>query len=211
MKTPLHTAILSIAIALSTHSAAQTITCDLFSVTGMEPDAFNVNNTMINIAMEGEFSLFANYPYIASVTDCNEDTIATGGLYYFGQLGGTEQGYPVSLIPDDVCFPIEIEFVFGNDLFENDTCYYTYQTTGFSRTTDTHFDLNVYPNPTRDKIQLSSSASMCGEEYSIYNTSGKSVKTGKINSLNATIDVSHLPNGFYTLNIRNTSSRFVKE
>ena len=126
MKT-LHITLAAIAILSSAFTGtAQTINCDLFTVTGLEPDTFDVNSTLINIEMAGGVSDFANYPYIPAVTDCNGDTVATGGMFFFGQIGGTEQGYPVSLLAEDVCLPLTIEFVFGNDLFETDTCLLTF-------------------------------------------------------------------------------------
>jgi hypothetical protein len=108
---------------------AQTITCDLFTVTGLESDTFDVNNTLIQIEMGGGDADFANYPYIPSITDCNGDTVATGGMFFFGQIGGTVSGYPVSAISDDVCLPLTIEFIYGNDLFETDTCLLTFDGT----------------------------------------------------------------------------------
>jgi hypothetical protein len=113
----------------SDSSHAQTIACDWFTVTSIEPDTFDVNSTLINIQMVGDFSNFINYPFIASVTDCTGDTVASGGLWFFGQMGGSVQGYPVSLLEEDVCLPLNIEFVYGNDNFEIDTCMLTFDGT----------------------------------------------------------------------------------
>ena len=110
-------------------ATAQTINCDWFTVTSLEPDTFDVNSTLINIEMAGGVSDFANYPYIPSITDCNGDTVATGGMFFFGQIGGTVSGYPVSAISEDVCLPLTIEFIYGNDLFETDTCMLTFDGT----------------------------------------------------------------------------------
>lgn len=123
MKTT-HLTLIAIALLVGLTSLhAQTINCDSFTVIGIEPDSFNVDNSLINIQMAGDFSAFANYPYISTVTDCNGDTLSSGGgLTFFGQMGGTTQGYPVSLIDDNVCLPISIEFIYGNDLNEIDTC-----------------------------------------------------------------------------------------
>jgi hypothetical protein len=113
-------------ISIALTGNAQTINCDWFTVTGLEPDTFDLNNTLINIEMGGGTADFANYPYIPSITDCNGDTVATGSMFFFGQIGGTVQGYPVSAISDDVCLPLTIEFIYGNDLFLTDTCLLTF-------------------------------------------------------------------------------------
>jgi hypothetical protein len=129
MKT-LHIALIKTAMLIGSASLnAQTMTCDWFTVTGLEPDTFDINNTLIQIEMEGGIADFVNYPHIASVSDCTGDTVATGGLFFFGQIGGTEQGYPVNGISDDVCFPLTIEFIYSNDLFEADTCLLTFDGT----------------------------------------------------------------------------------
>jgi hypothetical protein len=126
MKT-LHRLLAALMVLAASHALrAQTITCDWFTITGIEPDTLNLDNTLITIQMLGGFSDFITYPQIASVTDCTGDTVASGELWFFGQLGGTSQGYPVSLLEDDVCLPLTIEFVYGNDLFENDTCLLTF-------------------------------------------------------------------------------------
>ena len=129
MKTQ-HITLLAAALLSASAAFAQTITCDLFTVTGLAPDEFNVNNTLINIQMGGTDSDFANYPYIASVTDCSGDTVATGGMFFFGQIGGTEQGHPVSAMSSDVCLPVTIEFIYGNELFETANGFLTYGRTG---------------------------------------------------------------------------------
>ena len=211
MKSLLFSFNLILGIALTSHISAQNVTCELFSITGLEPDTFNVNNTVVNIAMAGEFSLFANYPYIASVTDCDGDTIASGDLYYFGQIGGSEQGYPVSSIPENVCFPITIEFVYGNDIFETDTCYYNYGLTGITYAAKDKKGLTAYPIPTADEIQLASNTDIIGESYVIFNSSGKTMMTGIIDAQNTRIELRNLPSGFYVITVGETTARFIKE
>jgi hypothetical protein len=211
MKSLLFSFNLLLVIALTSHISAQNVTCELFSITGLEPDTFNVNNTMVNIAMAGESSLFASFPYIASVTDCDGDTIASGDLYYFGQIGGTVQGYPVTSIPENVCFPITIEFVYGNDIFETDTCLYSYGSTGITYTGKPSMRLNAYPTPSTDEIQLASNTDIMGESYVIFNSTGKTMKTGIIDAQNARIDLRNLPSGFYVITVGETTTRFIKE
>ena len=319
MKT-LHFTLVACAIVSCSYTAtAQTITCDWFTVTSIEPDTFDTNSTLIYIQMVGGISDFINYPVIASVTDCTGDTAATGGLWFFGQMGGTTQGYPVSIMQDDVCLPLNIEFVYGNENFETDTCMLTFDGTnlcelltitgiepdslnpGFSniqiqmdgnpfdqinypqvmtvqdcfgdtistgiltffgqlgQTTqgyqvtalsdDICFPItveffygdvddvfpegntclltfnspgltiehkqadsfSVFPNPTSGEIQLSYHESMTGKVYSIFDTTGNLVLSGRLSDTNARIDLSALPEGVYVLMVDGRAKRVVKE
>ena len=202
---------LLLGIILTSNISAQNVTCELFSITGLEPDTFNVNNTMVNIAMSGEFSLFANYPFILSVRDCDGDVIATGDIYYFGQIGGTEQGYPVTSIPENVCLPITIQFIYGNDLFETDTCYFSYGSTGITYAAKDNMELSAFPIPAAHEIQLASNTDIIGESFVIFSSTGKTMKTGIIDAQNARIDLRNLQSGFYVLTVGETTTRFIKE
>lgn len=60
--------------------------------------------------------------------------------------------------------------------------------------------LTVYPNPCRDQIHLQTN--YCQPlSFSIYNTLGQMVKTGMIGNAEATIYISELVNGVYSLEI----------
>jgi hypothetical protein len=211
MKT-LHITLASFAILACTFTAdAQTINCDSFTVIGLEPDTFDLNNTLIQIEMSGGNADFANYPYIPAITDCNGDTVATGGMFFFGQIGGTEQGYPVSLLAEDVCLPLTIEFVFGNDLFENDTCQFTYGTSGLSSRYNAFNKLDVFPNPTQGILQIETSFVHPGTPYIVSDQMGSIVLQGSLNSTNTRIDMSRLSSGFYMLCVGNEVVKVVKE
>ena len=211
MKIRLHSFILSLTIALSSHSTAQNITCGLFTITSLEPDTFDTENTLINIEMSGDFEAFANYPYISAVVDCIGDTVASGNMWFFGQIGGTTQGYPVTSIPDNVCLPITIEFIFGNDLFETDTCLISYGISGMSASTNPESVIQAFPNPANNVIQLTSKTDLIGKDYLIVNSTGELVETGRITTSYASVDVSQLPTGCYVLKIEGALSRFIKQ
>jgi len=211
MKKIYTTSHLFVILLIAGTSFSQSITCDLFSVTGLVPDDFNPDNTLINIQMGGAETDFANYPFINSVTDCNGATVATGGLFFFGQLGNTEQGYPVSALPENVCLPLSIEFVFGNDLFENDTCLFTYGTTALGAEFNPILDWTVYPNPTQNEIDIVSSPATIGASYILLNATGQEIKTGIILSTKDRIDFSNVPGGFYLLHLNGTFQRIVKD
>jgi hypothetical protein len=195
---------------ISSASFSQEITCNLFTVTGLTPDEFDVNSTLINIQMGGGVSDFANYPFIASVTDCNGDTAATGGMFFFGQIGGTEQGYPVSLIADDVCLPLSIEFIYGNDLFENDTCLFSFGEEELGLHASPRLELSVFPNPFTDIIQITSGALIAAESYTLLDAVGLTIQSGIIHSNSDRMDLSHLADGLYFLGVKGKTIRIVK-
>lgn len=67
----------------------------------------------------------------------------------------------------------------------------------------------VFPNPTNRYLNIKSKTGLIGSNYSIYNTLGKSVLTGKIASENEIIDLDNLSNGLYLLKLdKNTKQTF---
>ena len=211
MKT-LHFTLLACGILSCAFTAtAQTINCDSFTVIGLEPDTFDLNNTLIQIEMAGGVSDFINYPFIPAVTDCNGDTVATGDIFFFGQIGGTETGYPVSAISDDVCLPLTIQFVYSDNFLIADTCLFTYGSTNLSSRFDTFNQLNVYPNPTSGNVQIESSWALSNTAYIVTNQIGKIILQGNLNSTNTRIDMSGFSSGIYMLLVGNEVVKVVKE
>jgi len=68
--------------------------CDAFCVTQMY---FDTSGTlMADIHFDGQPTEFINYPYVASVLDGSGQIVATGDMWFFGQIGGTLQSYPLT-------------------------------------------------------------------------------------------------------------------
>ena len=55
----------------------------------------------------------------------------------------------------------------------------------------------VYPNPARDKINIKAAGNLRGSVYTIYDSTGRSVLTGKISTENYVIDIENLSDGNY--------------
>lgn len=68
--------------------------------------------------------------------------------------------------------------------------------------------VEIYPNPTKDKISISTKSSLKNARINIYSVSGKLIKTGIINNQNE-IDVSNLQNGAYFTKIYTEKGVFV--
>jgi hypothetical protein len=84
---------------------SQTISCSNFSITGIYPDTINPNDYQISLNFNANQSEFVAYPHFSAVLNCNGYTLATGDLFYFGQLGQTVQDYPVTITSNSWCEP----------------------------------------------------------------------------------------------------------
>ncbi|MBQ6276830.1 MAG: leucine-rich repeat domain-containing protein [Bacteroidales bacterium] len=66
-------------------------------------------------------------------------------------------------------------------------------------------ELSIFPNPTNNILNISSSETI--SEIEIVNTLGQVVKRIEVNSDNAVCDVENLPNGFYVVRIYNEDTK----
>jgi PKD repeat protein len=71
--------------------------------------------------------------------------------------------------------------------------------------------LNVYPGPTDDRINLNADADLVGADYSVYDSRGKAVLTGKIDSENTVVSVEGLSSGVYFLGVGGNMKRVIKK
>ncbi len=60
---------------------------------------------------------------------------------------------------------------------------------------------SVFPNPAQNEINVNTDDKIVGSVFTIYDNIGKVVKTGKINSVNTTIELNDLSGGIYTFNV----------
>ena len=67
-------------------------------------------------------------------------------------------------------------------------------------------DIKLYPNPVRDLLNISNTTV---EDYKIFDMGGKLINSGKIER--GTVNVSQLTAGAYTIQIGETSKRFIKK
>jgi hypothetical protein len=181
---------------------AQTINCTDFSISEVYQDSINSNDYQFSIySSYGPFEA-VNYPHVSAVLDCNGDTVATGGMFWFGQLGETIQDYPVSItgVGSIACYPLTAIFIYGIDSGDADTCYLSYNLSGLPPSlTDVLAD-NIYPNPTERFIQL---GDIQNTSFRILNPSGQVELLGKYDGL---IDVGTLKSGTYFLELKSQSS-----
>ncbi len=62
-----------------------------------------------------------------------------------------------------------------------------------------------------DEILLTSKTDIIGETFIIYNSTGKTMKTGIVDTQNARINLGNLPSGFYVLTVGEIKTRIIKE
>jgi hypothetical protein len=199
----------------TTISFSQTIPCSNFAITGSYPDSLNPNDYQITINFNAGQNDFVDYPHVSAVLDCNGDTVATGGLFYFGQFGQITQDYPVTIIDTTTwCQPLTAVFIYGQGfLGEIDTCLLSFQLASITDLLEVQNTM-IYPNPTAERISVTVSNEFLGSTFQITNQVGQVFIEGKINSKNEKIEVNALSSGFYSLRISGNlpqSVSFIKE
>jgi hypothetical protein len=183
----------------------QTISCAEFSITQFYPDSLNTNDYQISIQGSSGPLEMVNYPHVAAVLDCNGDTVATGGLFWFGQLGETIQDYPVTLTGNGsmACYPLTAIFIYGLDAGIEDTCFLSYGIVGLNASLSNISNDLIYPNPSNLFIQL---GEIPETDFKILNTVGLIEMIGKSQGV---IHVEFLNSGAYFLELSDGQSKTI--
>lgn len=180
--------------------SAQNISCSDFNVVSLRADNDDSTLHHIRIWFGASNQDFINYPVVSCVLDCNGDTVATGKLNFFGQIGQTEQEYPVTIRRHFTCRPLTIIFIYGDNQGEPDTCYLNYGSTSVK---PVHApNISIYPNPGNGRFTLKSPANLEGPAQArLYSPAGQLVFQQAWNSFSheQTLDLSHLASGVYLL------------
>lgn len=72
--------------------------------------------------------------------------------------------------------------------------------------------IKLYPNPANQSIQIETTNNQSAIMFEIFDVTGKTIKTGKINSVNSTINIEDLNEGIYYIQFNHTNEtiKFVK-
>lgn len=208
-KVLLYTTILFISASIA---KSQALGCPDFSIISAFPDTNNVNTYQFSIQSAGTTSDFTNYPLISAVLDCNGDTVAIGGLFWFGQLGQTIQDYPVTLTGNGSinCYPLTALFVINSNQGVSDTCQLILSTTAVTFSNQNTEVPLLFPNPFSEEVNLSVDEKFIGSKYYILDYLGRIVQTGLVYSNNNTLNLNNLSQGVYILTIGEQKSKSIK-
>ena len=166
---------------------SQSINCNSFCVTGIYNDSVQ---TQVSIQMVD--SGFVNYPHVLAILDQNGDTISSGSLFYFGQIGETTQDYPTSWSNTDwSSFTGTIVFV-----YDNDTCSLDFPCNSLNTASNLMTgSYIIFPNPASDFLLIK------GGNYPInimlYSIQGQQLKRMYIESESQMIQLNDLVSGTY--------------
>ena len=177
---------------------SQSTDCSVFEIYSVVPDTSNSISYQIAIHYSADSQQIISYPHVSAVLDCHGDTVATGSLFYFGQLGATTQDYPVMLTGNGsmTCFPLTSIFIYGNDTGGTDTCYLSFGAVGVQDFKHRNDEYLVYPNPTSHTLHIANLTELV--DFRVLDLSGKTVLCG---TTSGGVNVENLNTGFYFLEI----------
>jgi hypothetical protein len=188
--------------------------CEKLIVVNVSPDTSQSGGYVVSIAYKAGSNELLGYPRVINVIDCQGDTIATGEMFYFGQLGATTQAYPIKLTTKDSmgCYPLTATFVANNTSGGSDTCKLVFGTTGVEddsndKTKPPHtLSIALYPNPATDELVIVSSDYRTAQQFRIVDARGRTHYDGTITSAHTRIDTRFLAPGVYGLVINNVTA-----
>jgi hypothetical protein len=206
---------LLVVFGIQTTSKAQSFSCADFSIVGMAPDSLDSTVYNVSIEFSAQANTFVNYPYVSAVLDCNGDTVATGGMFFFGQFGQTTSDYPVTLNGSLLCEPLSAVFVYLNDASVNDTCSLSFgSNVGVINQEDLNNKFTIFPNPTSSQVNIQCDLSQIGSKYTLHDFTGKQLSDGKLTETSTLVDISGFPQGLYFFRVGDqvvNSFKLVKE
>lgn len=215
MRLPL---LLAFQLTLAAALHAQSEYCDYLSITQFMLDEETPNQWLVTIAFNAESNAFISYPVIDAMFDTNGDTIATGSLFFFGQLGGGFQNYPVTPVDGATPTSFSITFSFLNgDVNESCTLFYNLPIS--VEPTLATASIRAFPNPMGDQLHIAFPLALEGSRYRCVNALGQTISTGLVGradnmsldamatntsaSFNVSIETPSWPSGVYYIVLEN--------
>lgn len=189
--------------------------CEKLHVVNVSPDTSQSGGYVVSIAYKAGSNELLGYPRVINVIDCKGDTIATGEMFYFGQLGATTQAYPIKLTTKDSmgCYPLTATFVANNTSGGSDTCKLVFGTTGVEddsndKTKPPHtLSIALYPSPATDELVIATPDYRTEHQFRIVDACGRICFEGTITSARTRIDTRFLAPGVYAVVLDNTTTK----
>lgn len=184
--------------------------CNNFQVNTVQIDSIQPNTLQVNISFNANASLFANYPYIAQLTDCQGNLVGIGNNFWFGQFGQSTQDYPVSFNGTMPCEPYSISFVYSDNSGVTDTCELTYSSTNGLVNLEQEF-LLIAPNPSTSSVTITVGKQFMDSEIKLIDLNGKIVLSSQMESFQKILSLENLNKGTYQIVIENQGDRTYKK
>jgi hypothetical protein len=189
--------------------------CEKFNVVNVSPDTSQSGGYVVSIFYNSTSKDFIGYPRVTAVKDCNGDTVGTGDMFYFGQIGATTQAYPIKLRSKGsiTCYPLTLTFVSTNTMGGSDTCTLVFGTTGVEdeasgeEKSDEISPFTLHPNPATDALLIETQDYSTAQQFRIVDACGRKFFEGTITSAHTRIDTRFLAPGVYAVVFDNTTTK----
>ena len=188
-------------MVMATTAKTQSVDCSSFCVENIWMDSLEEGILYVTIHFEGDSNDFINYPFVSEIVDINGNSVATGTLNFFGQIGNTSQDYPMSTDLDSI--PEKFSAIV---YFSFDTVYcilpYPCMTSPVLNHPDASM-IRIYPNPVISEINIKSDIYLEAATVKIFNADGRLVEasmghTGELVNIRA----DKLIKGFYYVQVQ---------
>lgn len=188
---------------------AQSISCNNFTVKRFSPDTVNAGAMQLGIEFQANVNQMVGYPHVSLITDCNGDSVAVGQMFYFGQLGGTSQDYPVTLLKSDYCEPLKATFIYLNES-KTDTCYFFFGKSANKKEFSQNL-FEVFPNPSTGKLTVKFKIHASNHELEIFDFLGRRIHSSNVSDETVILELTTLTPGQYVLKADGKSQVLVLE
>jgi len=208
MKSIIHIIFLLLLLIFN-QSTAQSIGCDRFCVQNIYLDTIP-GYLRLTIFFAGDNNDFINYPHVSLVTDLNGDTLGTGTLDFFGQIGNTSQDYTVTTdldsLPDDLAAIVTFHY-------DTSTCTLYYPCIADAvKNVSPSKNIKLIPNPMTDEAVVQMDSDLSGTNIQLFNATGQCVRNeGEINGTALTIHREGLAPGMYLIVFQNKNKIYTEK
>ncbi len=160
---------------------------------------------IVGVKINGVLNLYINGLLVGSVNQEIQGALTTNLPLSFGWFTGTAQYMHGKL--DDIG-------IWNRALTEEEITSLHFGSSLGINELSLNNSFSVFPNPAQSVINVNIEANLVGSVFTIYDITGKAVKTGKLNSSNTTIEVNDLSGGIYSFSVggnRKKTFKVIKE
>ena len=207
--------LLFISILAFNFSNAQSMNCGSFCVLSIG-NVDTVGSNTLDVTIYNGDSVFVNYPVVV-VTNSIGDTIANINslFYFFGHMAGDTLTHTIPTTVDSLASGFTGTVYYDDPTDSLPACAYSYPmacTVGINEYASNNVSFIVYPNPATTVINISiSELRNNSANITIYDVTGRAVKTVSTTEKNLSIDRGDLRSGIYFIQLRTGESVLIKK